>query len=100
MKETITIDLNDTKLLKEEASLISFGARVNKCLLYVCRTRARQNFLHKRKQTGCDGIWCCFGFREHMDSYLKHGLNDPNVSNNRYCLNKAVENFEKETGIK
>jgi hypothetical protein len=38
--------------------------------------------------------------KKYMDAYLKHGLNDSRVLNNRFRLEKAVYNFEKETGIK
>ena len=38
--------------------------------------------------------------KNYMDSYLKHGLNDPRVLNDRHKLEKAIFNFEKETGIK
>ena len=38
--------------------------------------------------------------KKYMDSYLKHGLNDPRVLKNRYSLERAIQNFERETGIK
>ena len=40
------------------------------------------------------------GERRYMSSYLKHGLNDPSVVRNRFALEKAVYDFERETGIK
>ena len=41
-----------------------------------------------------------FREKKYMDSYLKHGLNDPRVLKNRYKLERAIQKFEKETGIK
>jgi hypothetical protein len=38
--------------------------------------------------------------KRYMDAYLKHGLNDTRVLNNRYNLERAVRSFESETGIK
>ena len=38
--------------------------------------------------------------KRYMDSFLRHGLNDKSVLNNRYALEKSVSNFERETGIK
>ena len=38
--------------------------------------------------------------KKYMDTFLKHGLNDPNSFKSRAELDRAVANFEKETGIK
>ena len=38
--------------------------------------------------------------KKYMDAYLKYGLNDKRVLNNRHRLEKAVYKFEKATGIK
>ena len=38
--------------------------------------------------------------KRYMESYLQNGLNDPSVLNNRYRLDIAVKNFERQTGIK
>tara|TARA_R100000995_G_scaffold65167_1_gene34234 strand:+ start:9096 stop:9419 length:324 start_codon:yes stop_codon:yes gene_type:complete len=103
MKETITIDLNDAKLLKEEASLISFGAKVKQMLYYMFAEPGQSLRAFQIRGNRPDVM--AFGAalaseKAYMDSYLKHGLNDPGVLNNRYRLDKAVEKFEKETGIK
>tara|TARA_R110002012_G_scaffold10463_3_gene47863 strand:+ start:1972 stop:2298 length:327 start_codon:yes stop_codon:yes gene_type:complete len=37
--------------------------------------------------------------KRYMDSYMKNGLNDPKTMNSKYTLGKAVERFEKETGL-
>ena len=38
--------------------------------------------------------------KRYMDSYLKSGLNDPKTMNSKYNLNRAVKNFELETGLR
>tara|TARA_R110000824_G_scaffold123214_3_gene280762 strand:- start:358 stop:693 length:336 start_codon:yes stop_codon:yes gene_type:complete len=38
--------------------------------------------------------------KRYMDAYLKYGLNDSRVLNNRAKLEKAIYDFEKSTGIK
>tara|TARA_R110000851_G_scaffold324292_1_gene491516 strand:- start:875 stop:1273 length:399 start_codon:yes stop_codon:yes gene_type:complete len=38
--------------------------------------------------------------KKYMETFLKHGLNDPRSFASHAELNKAVANFEKETGIK
>ncbi len=38
--------------------------------------------------------------KKYMETFLKHGLNDPRSFATKADLNKAVANFESETGIK
>jgi hypothetical protein len=38
--------------------------------------------------------------KRYMETFLKHGLNDPRSFSTKADLNKAVANFERETGIK
>jgi hypothetical protein len=38
--------------------------------------------------------------KRYMDSYLNHGLGDPRTSHSKWELERAVGNFERETGIK
>jgi len=37
---------------------------------------------------------------EYMKAFQASGLNDPNVTANKYKLGKAIMNFERQTGIK
>jgi len=37
--------------------------------------------------------------KKYLEAMNKYGLNDPKVTKNRASLEKAVKNFEKETGI-
>lgn len=38
--------------------------------------------------------------KNYMQSYMKYGLSDPKTFQSRHSLNRAVEGFEKETGIR
>ena len=40
------------------------------------------------------------GEKRYMDSYLKHGLSDSRVLNDKHALEKAIYAFERETGLK
>lgn len=37
--------------------------------------------------------------KKYLEALNKHGLNDPNVMRNKTALDRAIRNFEKETGI-
>ena len=38
--------------------------------------------------------------KRYLRSFEKHGLSDPKTLNNRHKLERAIANFERETGIK
>tara|TARA_R100000008_G_scaffold31576_1_gene17621 strand:- start:159 stop:485 length:327 start_codon:yes stop_codon:yes gene_type:complete len=38
--------------------------------------------------------------KRYMDSYTRHGLNNPNTLRSKHDLSRAVEKFEKETGLR
>jgi len=38
--------------------------------------------------------------KRYMETFMKHGLNDPRSFTSRHELEKAVANFEGETGLK
>jgi hypothetical protein len=38
--------------------------------------------------------------KEYMLAYMEHGLSDPKTLATRHSLNRAVEEFEKQTGIR
>ena len=37
--------------------------------------------------------------KKYLEAMNKHGLNDPSVTRNKAALDKAIRNFESETGI-
>ena len=38
--------------------------------------------------------------KKYMDSYLKHGLNDPKTMSSKHALANSVKQFELETGLR
>tara|TARA_Y100000114_G_scaffold45330_1_gene40964 strand:- start:8137 stop:8463 length:327 start_codon:yes stop_codon:yes gene_type:complete len=104
MEDKIIIDLEEAKLLKEySASLVSFGAKIKKMLynMFAESGESFTNFYVKGKRPDVITFGAALGAeKKYMDSYLKHGLNDPRVLKNRYSLERAIQNFERETGIK
>lgn len=40
------------------------------------------------------------GEKRYMETFMKHGLNDPRSFRSRHDLEKAVSSFELETGLK
>lgn len=104
MSEKIVINLEEAKLLKEyNPFLVSFGANVKK-MLYDMFSESGDTF-HSFFVTGKKPDVTAFATalaseKRYMDSYLKHGLTDPRVLSNKYSLERAIEKFERETGIK
>ncbi|QDP51339.1 MAG: hypothetical protein GOVbin630_37 [Prokaryotic dsDNA virus sp.] len=103
MKERIIIDLEEAKLLQEGPTLRKFGAKVKQMLFSMFHAPGENfsTFFVKGRRPDV----MAFGHvlateKKYMDSYLKHGLNDPNVLQNRYRLDRAVQKFEQDTGIK
>ena len=103
MKENITIDLNALKRLNESAALISFGAKLKRMLYYMFAPSGL-SYARFYLKGGRSDIKALVGVlaseKQYMESFLKNGLNDPMVLNNRYRLERAIKHFESETGIK
>ena len=104
MSENITINLEEAKLLKEyNPFFVSFGAKVKKMLydMFSEPGQSFHSFFVTGKKTDVKSFAAALASEKaYMDSYLKHGLNDPRVLSNRYSLDRAIERFERETGIK
>jgi len=103
MEDKIIINLEECKMLNESASLLSFGIKIKQMLytMFASPGESYSTFMIKGSKPDLALFGTAlFAEKDYMDSYLKYGLNDPNVLNNRYKLESAVRNFEKETGIK
>jgi len=103
MEEKIIIDLNEAKLLNESVSLIRFGAKVKQALYYMFAPSgiSFSQFYLKGSPGDIQAFTAVLASeKRYMDSYLQNGLNDPKVLNNRYALDRAVQKFERETGVK
>ena len=103
MEEKIIIDLNEAKMLTESAALIKFGAKVKKMLYYMFAPSGvtYSRFYVKGTKNDIQTFAAVLASeKNYMDSFLKNGLNDPAVLKSRYALEKAVKNFELQTGVK
>ena len=110
MENKITINLDDYKnnadsMLNEisRGQLIKFGAQIKQMLYYMFAEPGQTfgSFYVSGQQNDVKAFAAALGAeKKYMESYLKNGLNDPQVLNNRYRLETAVQNFEKQTGIK
>jgi hypothetical protein len=98
--EKVVIDLYEYKLLKE-GSLANFGASL-KYTLQAMFGYFRAPNLTIRGTSGDINkfVLALAGEKKHMESYLKHGLEDPRTLRDKYKLKNAVSAFERETGIK
>ncbi len=96
----IIIDLNVSGDQINESFLRSFGAAIELIIKRMFglnglnfNVRGPQNSVQKlantiRKET------------EYMRAFNRFGLSNPSVVNNRHKLEKAIREFEKQTGIK
>ena len=103
MEEKIIIDLNKLKMLNEGAALVRFGAKVKKMLYSMFAPRGISfSKFYLRGSAGDVQTFAAVLASEkgYMDAFLNNGLNDPGVLRSRYALEKAVRNFEQQTGIK
>jgi hypothetical protein len=110
MQDKTLINLDDYKNKSDstlnEASrgeLIRFGAQIKQMLYYMFAEPGQSfgSFYVTGQQNDVKAFAAALGAeKKYMESYLKNGLNDPQVLNNRYRLETAVQNFEKQTGIK
>lgn len=104
MSDKIVIDLEEAKLLKEyNPFFVAFGANVKKMLydMFAEPGEGFHSFFVKGKKPDVNAFAAALASeKKYMDSYIKHGLNDPRVLSNRYSLERAIERFERETGIK
>ena len=107
MLKKIHIDLENLKgdLIQEAGTAVTRMASDIKWLLYHMTGPSSNLFPGGVRITGNRGDVESFSKvmgkeKRYMDAYLKYGLNDPRVLNNRAKLEKAIYDFEKSTGIK
>ena len=105
MKNKTIIDLEELKMVNEVlgSSLKAFGAKIKRMLFTMFGETGEdfRTFYVKGRRPDILSFGAALASeKKYMDSYLKYGLNDPRVLNNRYRLDRAVEKFERETGIK
>lgn len=112
-QEEIVIDFREYRQKLQEAETKEEKEQLNESWLRmfggVVKTILRQMFgdvnLPTAKIRGSKRDVRSFGRalkseKDYMTSFSKYGLDDPKTYDNKYKLDKAIKNFEKETGIK
>ena len=99
-EEKIIIDLNDP-LLQEGQFYTAFSKQVNQLLLSLMHAGIEIPMSLRGTDAQIESFFDALkGERRYMNSYIKHGLNDPKTLNYRHRLDGAGGKFEKETGLK
>lgn len=101
--ELPTIHINlDRKGKLNESFLLMFGTAIK---MIFQRMFGQDVYLPDMKITGSPQQMQSFtsalaGEKRYFDSYVRYGLNDPRTYNDKYKLENAVRDFERDTGIK
>jgi len=98
--ETITIDLGASRNgLINESFLRMFGWGVQAILRSMFGSSTVPVVVKGRPQEVATFARTMERERRYIESFKKHGLNNPNTTLNRQKLDKAVAAFEKETNL-
>jgi len=98
-----TIDLEELKSNKINESYVAQFAADIKYLLWHLNAPStyEKSFSIKGSQRDLDRFSDVIaGEKNYMDAFIKYGLGDPRVRNNKMRLEKAIYSFEKDTGLK
>lgn len=96
-----TIDLNQVGKPLTEAYYTAFANKVRSMMLdlYYMGFDVPMNITGTSAQVDAF-MKALKSEKRYMDSYIKHGLNDPKTMNSKYSLASAVKKFELETGLR
>jgi|TARA_R110002020_G_scaffold96463_4_gene230986 hypothetical protein len=106
--EKMVIDLNaalDSESLEERRgrgrTITSFAANVQSMLTDLVLAGFDTPVSIRGTQRQIDAFFKALkGEKRFMDSYMKHGLGDSRTMQSQHKLNRSVEAFESETGLK
>ena len=100
-QKKIVIDLNDKRLLTEFRLYTQLGAQMRSLMFSLYQMGFDVPLTVKGTQGLIDSFFKALkGEKRYMDSYIKHGLGDQRTLSDRHRLMRAVENFERETGLR
>ena len=105
MLNGIEINLNELKKnILNESYVAQFAAQIKYLLWHLAAPNYFQPPTNKIKITGkkkdVENFTKLLGKeKRYMDAYLAHGLGDPQVQNNKYALQRAIQDFELDTGL-
>lgn len=102
-KDTASDSLNEAAGIYSRSQLVKFGAQIKSMLyqMFAPSGMTFGDFFVTGASSDVKAFAAALGAeKRYMESYLNNGLNDPQVLDNRYRLETAVQNFERQTGIK
>lgn len=98
--DPIVIDLTNTPL-EETTAATSFAMGVENLLMSMFTAGFDIPTTVKGTQKQIDSFFRALkNEKRYMDSYLKHGLGDSRTMMNKMDLDRAVNNFSRETGLR
>mgnify|MGYP003115030419 CR=1 FL=1 len=98
-RQKIIIDLSKKQL--NERIYSQFAADVGTMLINLYRSGIDVPFMVRGSQSEINAFMKALGGeKSHMDSYIKHGLNDGRTISSKQTLSRAVAKFENETGLR
>ena len=101
MQELVPIEINLNAANKLDESFLVTFARLAKGLLKGLFTDAPTPVKIKGTASQVSAFTRAIEKeKKYMDAYIKYGLNDQRTLSTRHLLNRAVESFEKETGMR
>jgi|TARA_Y100000296_G_C5159928_1_gene251229 hypothetical protein len=101
--QSYTIDLNNLDKRLDEYAMSKFALDVSAMMrsLFLGGGPAGLQTLIKGTPGQVEAFFNSLrGEKNYMQSYVRHGLNDPRTLNSRWKLNTATKRFEKETGLR
>ena len=99
-RKEIIIDLDTKKEQMNESFLLQMGTAIELLLKRMFGLNNLDFKIRGPKSSVNKFALAVAGEKAYMDALRKHGLNDPAVLNSRWRLQRAVTNFEKDTGIR
>ena len=102
MKEKQVINLQNPNLLNEGSYIYDdFSKKVREMLLGLMYAGINVPISVIGSSSQVNSFFKALnGEKRYMDSYVKNGLGDQRTLRSKYALNRSVEKFENETGLK
>lgn len=99
MENKITIPID--RALLTESFLTMWGHGIRKALEKMFDIPVYENVTFHGRRTDVEALYRTLAAeKRYIDAFIGNGLSDPKVTTSKYELEKAIYNFESQTGIK
>lgn len=99
--ESTVIRIPQSRQLITESFLTMWGHSIRKALEKMFDIPVYENITFQGRRTDVEALYRTLGAeKRYIDSFINNGLSDPRVTNSKWELEKAIHNFESQTGIK